>query len=151
MSSAITNNHTSYDCNHKPKHSKQPYTQEQVDWIRYKRDDCRWTWPSIRQKFPLYFTGVRGTVQCFSSRYYRDNRVPKVDGNWNLVTGEDGRPIYNLERVRERDTPDGRARDVPYRLVDKHPQRALEYSWVSEEHKHEAQRILQGGDRESSK
>jgi hypothetical protein len=48
--------------------------------------------------------------------------------------------------VRDRASPEGKQLGIPYFLVDKHPERALAYAWVSEAHKEDARRVLRGED-----
>ncbi|RDL34434.1 uncharacterized protein BP5553_07562 [Venustampulla echinocandica] len=120
------------------------YTREQTDWIRYMKEDCNVGWKFHASKFAQQFPDVRETNQGFSSRYYRDNTVPRPDENWNTIIGKDGKAELIIASVRSRSTPEGRALDIPYTLIEKHPERALQYSWVSEEHKAEARRIELG-------
>lgn len=120
------------------------YTREQIDWIRYMKEDCNVGWKHHSSKFALQFPDVRDSNQGFSSRYYRDNTVPRPDEDWNPVIGEDGKAEWITASVRSRSTPEGRALDIPYTLIEKHPNRALQYSWVSDEHKAEARRIELG-------
>jgi hypothetical protein len=47
-------------------------------------------------------------------------------------------------KVRKRTTPQGKVMDVPFKLVEKHPEAALKYVWVSEEHRAIARGILSG-------
>lgn len=126
----------------RPPHSNKAYTQEQVDWMRFFHDDLGNAWKSLPIKFQQQFaTETRDSDQCFSSRYYRDNQVPDHD-NWEPILGSDGRPRLMAAKVRQRQTPEGRALDIPYKLVEKHPERAITYSWVGRDHKETAREIL---------
>ncbi|CAG8960368.1 hypothetical protein HYFRA_00012443 [Hymenoscyphus fraxineus] len=126
----------------RPPHSNKAYTQEQVDWMRFFHDDLGNAWKSLPVKFQEEFsTETRDSDQCFSSRYYRDNQVPEHN-NWEPILGSDGRPRLMPAKVRQRQTPEGRALDIPYKLVEKHPERALTYSWVGRAHKEAARDIL---------
>ncbi|KAF4631422.1 hypothetical protein G7Y89_g6704 [Cudoniella acicularis] len=134
-----------------PTHSNRPYSPEAVDFIRYMKEDCGHKWDDVPELYYRQFVehaptkfNDRTTAQAFSSRYYRDDKAPMLDKNWNFIRLEDGRIKYRLAKVRERHTPEGKKEDIPYTLIDKHPDRAVTYSWVSEEHKAEAERILRG-------
>jgi hypothetical protein len=161
------------------KHSNQPYPLEQVDWIRYQKDDMGITWAPMLALFHQTFPDSRLSDKCLSCRYYRDNRVPMVE--WvrahpapasaasaqllllhpvvplgppppppprtpRLLHDDNGRIRWVAARVRDRESREGVALAVPYLLVDKHPERAVGYAWVSEEHKAVARRVLSGED-----
>ena len=60
-----------------------------------------------------------------------------------------GHLISVAMKTRDMNTDEGRKIDFPYTLVDKWPERVLEYDWlcpVREEHKERARRILDGDD-----
>ena len=99
----------------------------------------RQIWPEQRQ-----------SVQCLSSRYYRDNKVVQVDENGVPMFAPNGKPILIEAKVRNRTTPQGKLLDMPFTLVEKHPERACKYEWVKKEHKSVAGRILSGDLREST-
>jgi hypothetical protein len=124
----------------KPAHSNKAYTREQVDWIRYHKDDLNFGWKSLPTKFLKQFSDRRDTDQCFSSRYYRDNEVP-VHQNW-VIQREGGKPVMRACNVRKRNKPDGVLDDIPFKLVEKHPERALTYKWVSAKDKERADNII---------
>ncbi|KAH8653052.1 hypothetical protein BGZ60DRAFT_533248 [Tricladium varicosporioides] len=137
----------------KPGHSNRKYAVEEVCWIRYMKEDCGKAWKDFPRLYfiqflePLGITELpndRNTAQCFSSRYYRDNDRPAIDENGNYMIGSNGRVQLVPAKVRDRTTPEGKAQDIPYTLVEKHPERALMYSWVQEVHKEEARAILRG-------
>lgn len=126
----------------RPPHSNKAYTQEQVDWMRFFHDDLGNAWKSLPIKFQQQFaTETRDSDQCFSSRYYRDNQVPDHD-NWEPIMGSDGRPRFMAAKVRQRTTPEGRSLDIPYKLIEKHPERAITYPWVGQDHKKAAREII---------
>ncbi|KAG9246784.1 hypothetical protein BJ878DRAFT_416179 [Calycina marina] len=136
------------------------YTREQVDFCRYMKEDCNLSFAEIQILFQSRFTDVfRDSNQCFSSRVYRDNVVPQLDDNGkslsgNLLFDSKGKLLLTEAKVRDRTTPEGKEKCIPYTLVDKWPHRAIKYDWVSEEHKHIARLILQGvdpSDREGSR
>lgn len=124
-------------------------TPEQVDWIRYMKEDCKHAWKELPSLFALQFPDVHGygydsrtSDQCFSSRGYRDNRRPLINEEWNLILDDNGRVTWVEALVRERSTAEGMELDYPFTLVELHPERAAQYVWVSDEHKAMARRIL---------
>ncbi|TVY28463.1 hypothetical protein LHYA1_G003424 [Lachnellula hyalina] len=146
-SSADAGQHFKQPKPHKPPHSNKAYTPEQIDWIRYLKEDCKHKWKELPSLFALQFPGVYGydsrtSDQCFSSRGYRDNRRPLTDKDWNPILNENGKVTWVEALVRERSTSEGMELDYPFTLVELHPERAVQYEWVSEEHKAMARRIL---------
>ena len=107
---------------------------------------------------PLFFNQfperrANATHQILTARYYRDNERPELDefGRWGFHTK--GKFKGHLKMVpapcRQRNTAEGREIDFPYTLVDKWPEKVLEYKWkvpVLEEDKNRARRILAGDD-----
>ncbi|KAH8587296.1 hypothetical protein B0O99DRAFT_678179 [Bisporella sp. PMI_857] len=127
--------------------SNKPYTREQVDFIRYFKEDCRISFadlgPLFMKKFP---DTLRETDQCFSSRYYRANIVPRRDQNGRPTFDDEGKVVWDTVKIRSRYTLEGERLSIPYTLVDMYPWRAVKYNWVSEEHKRVASLILHGID-----
>lgn len=72
--------------------------------------------------------------------------VPMVDDHVHLMFDGRGKLRWLQAKVRDRSTPKGRALGIPYKLVDKHPERALLYDFVSEKDKELARQILAGND-----
>ncbi|KAK6599225.1 hypothetical protein H4I96_08429 [Botrytis cinerea] len=104
--------------------SNKAYSTEEVDFIRYHKEDLNKHWPEVLLCFRQHFREYqRESEQCLSSRYYRDNNI-KI-------------------KVRRRGTPAGRLEGIPYTLVQKHPERAMKYSWVSEHHRVEMKRLAE--------
>lgn len=113
-------------------HSNKPYTKEQVDCMRYLREDGnQLPWPVVLARFRMQFPefdDVDLSVQCLSSRLYRANKVPVCHSNGELVLDSNGKVMMVPAKVRDRNTPAGK--HAPYRLVDSHPDFALLYDWV---------------------
>lgn len=131
----------------RPHFSNKAYTREQVDFCRYMKVDCEMSFKDVMPLFQKRFPDVlRESTQCFSSRYYRDNVVPQLDKNGCLMFDEKGKLLVEEAQVRDRNTPEGKAKSVPFTLVDKWPHRAVTYDWVSKEHKAIARLILDGID-----
>jgi len=122
------------------------YLREQVDWIRYMKEDCHVCYNAMCAEFDKLWPAERKTAQCFSARLYRDNKIPRLDAQRRPMFDENGKLLLDDAKVRGRATIEGRVKGVPFTLVDKYPWRAVEYPWVSEEHKELARRILQGND-----
>ena len=131
----------------RPHFSNKAYTREQVDFCRYMKLDCEMSFEEVKMLFRERFPEVlRDSNQCFSSRYYRDNVVPRLDKNGGLMFDDKGKLLLEAVKVRDRNTPEGKAKCVPCTLIDRSPWRALTYDWVSKEHKALARSILDGND-----
>lgn len=120
------------------------------------KEDCKHAWKALPTLFAFQFPDEQGfdtriSDQCFSSRGYRDNRRPLVNEKWNLMFDEDGKVVMIDAKVRERSTAEGMALDYPFTLVELHPRLAIQYSWVSDEHKAMARKILMSPSLEGSK
>ncbi|CAD6444884.1 ccdda093-ef53-4298-9a89-ad62c5b8fb59 [Sclerotinia trifoliorum] len=126
--------------NRKRARSNKAYSIEEVDFIRYHKEDLNKTWDEILSFFKRYFVD-RDTEQSLSSRYYRDNCFKMYDADGRPMQDENGKIRTFSAKVRQRGTPAGREEALPYTLVQKHPERAMRYPWVSEQHKVEAQRL----------
>ncbi|APA15033.1 hypothetical protein sscle_14g098030 [Sclerotinia sclerotiorum 1980 UF-70] len=120
--------------------SNKAYSIEEVDFIRYHKEDLNKPWPEILSFFKRYFID-RDSEQSLSSRYYRDNCFKMYDADGRPMRDENGKIRMISAKVRQRGTPAGREEALPYTLVQKHPERAMRYPWVSEQHKVEARRL----------
>ena len=113
--------------------------------MRYHKEDLANVWLVVHSMFYQRFPdSERLSIACLTSRYYRDNRVPKVDANGEPVLDKNGKPITIKAKIRDRATPEGK--NIPYLFIEKHPEFALKYDWVRPEDKAVALRILQGLD-----
>jgi hypothetical protein len=122
------------------------YSEEQVDFCRYMKEDKEKKWDIVREAFQRRFPHEnRNSNQCLTSRYYRDNELPETDEQWRLRT-ENGKVVTTPAKVRDR-SAEG-TKDAPHKFVDKHPRRALKYNWVDEEDKERARAILKQDERE---
>jgi hypothetical protein len=111
--------------------------------MRYHREDLVLIWPQVHALFYATFPDTeRLSVPCITSRYYRDNVVPKLDASGDAVRDKNGKVVMIKAKVRDRVTAEGKTK--PYRFVDKHPEFALVYDWVKPKDKARALRILQG-------
>ncbi|KAF7857241.1 hypothetical protein EAF04_009482 [Stromatinia cepivora] len=128
--------------NKKKPRSNKAYSIEEVDFIRYYKDDLNKPWPEILSCFKRYFIDrQRDSEQSLSSRFYRDNCFKMYDANDRPMRDGNGKIIMISAKVRQRGTPAGREEALPFTLVQKHPERAMRYPWVSEQHKVEARRL----------
>lgn len=128
----------------KAPHSNIAYTEEQVDWIRYQKEDCKRTWDEMLELFRSTW-GFRTSRQCLSSRYYRDNVYRVVNDDDVQVYDAEGKPEYYPVKVRERKLPEIITAGLAYLFVDKDPEKALGYTWVSPEHKELAKKTIYSG------
>ncbi|PBP15941.1 hypothetical protein BUE80_DR013290 [Diplocarpon rosae] len=127
--------------------SNRPYTQEQVHWLRYHNEDCDLSYGEMFRLWGRQFphpSDARGDGQNFSSRLYRDHKVPAMDAHGEPTWDARGKPRYIECKVRQRTDP--AQMDIPFKLVEKHPEWALYWSWVRPADKAIARRILAGQD-----
>lgn len=134
--------HSQSVSNSKSRDRKRIYSTEEVDFIRYCKDDLHKHWPQVQSCFRHQFVErQRDSEQCLSSRYYRDNCLNMYDENGEPIRDENGKIKTISAKVRGRGTPAGRLEGLPYTLVQKHPERSIRYSWVSDQHKAEARQL----------
>ena len=123
-----------------------PYNPVQVDWIRYHKEDLAMPYKLMGEPFARLWPGEFKTEHCFSARLYRNNEVPRVDADFRPVYDDNGEPIMESAKMREMKSPAGKARGIPFSLVERFPWRAVEYAWVSDESKAVARAIMEGKD-----
>lgn len=68
--------------------------------------------------------------------------MPLLDEDGELVFDSNSKVVMIPAKVRGRNTGEGK--QIPYLLIDMHPDFALVYDWVKPEDKLKATRILQG-------
>ncbi|KAF8857154.1 hypothetical protein BDZ45DRAFT_674953 [Acephala macrosclerotiorum] len=125
----------------KPTFSNEAYPQEQVHWMRYQKIDANVKWPAIEAEFPIKFNQDRTVTQGgLSSRYYRDNVMPRIDKDGKIMYDSSGKALGLDMKVRSKDVGD--CKGAPWTFVERHPWMALEYEWVSVEHKKIAAKIV---------
>jgi hypothetical protein len=109
------------------------------------KDDCMESWREMLVLWRIQFPNdQRESDQCLSSRYYRDNKAPQVNQDGNPIVRPNNKAVMFSAKVRNRTTPQGKAMDVPFKFVEKHPEAALTYAWVSEDNKKIARKIISG-------
>ena len=109
------------------------------------KEDCAKSWKEMLVLWHLQFPDdPRESDQCLSSRQYRDNKALEVNQDGNPIVGPNGKAVMFCAKVRSRTTPQGKAMDVPFKFVEKHPEAALTYAWVSEDDKEIARKIISG-------
>lgn len=123
-----------------------PYNPAQVDWIRYSKVDLGLSYKAMGKRFAMLWPGESKTEHCFSARFYRDNYVPRIGADGQVVRDDKGEAIMEPAKMRDHKTAAGKERCVPYSLVERYPWRALEYPWVSRKSKVLAQEIMDGKD-----
>ncbi|SPO01069.1 uncharacterized protein DNG_03816 [Cephalotrichum gorgonifer] len=106
------------------------YTTEQVDFTLYFRVDKKLSWqeviPAYERQFPS--EGSNRTRPGLQGCLYRENlSIPVLDENGDLTFTEEGNMKVRMLKVREQKDKIG--------LLDRYPNRAIDYSWVSEEDK----------------
>lgn len=120
--------------------AKIPCTREQLHWIRFQKEDCALTYPTMlplwRRRWPS--TG-RTTICSLNSALHRDNVTPLYDKHGNLVIADRKLLIVSSKKNEVRARRDN---VIPFTLVERHPEEALKYSWVPEEHKQMARRLI---------
>lgn len=114
--------------------------REQVDWIRYMREDCYLSFGNIASLFNMNWPDEQISSEDIKKWLSLGNRIPAVD--------QHNEPQFNskhsliLRNLKKSDY----AKGVPISLVDRCPWRAIWYPWVIEEHKNRAKGIVQGTD-----
>jgi hypothetical protein len=124
-------------------HNNKKYTSEQVHRMRYEKEDCHKQFETIFQHWNYWYSlpgEKRESLDCLNSRYYRDNIIPALTSDGELVYGKSGKVVWVDHKVRDRSTVEGK--DIPFTLVEKHPVWCLVYPWVSPEHKLAAQKVI---------
>ncbi|KAK1727369.1 uncharacterized protein BDZ83DRAFT_717886 [Colletotrichum acutatum] len=119
------------------------YTIQQVDFIDYFRVDHHLSWKEVEAKYASVFPedaakGHKRGPQGLQGVYYRKNKqIPATDPNNLLVFDEDDNPKTFQCDVREQ----GKKMNNSIGLLGMHPERAITYAWVSEEHKRQYDKL----------
>ncbi|KAF6842457.1 hypothetical protein CMUS01_03101 [Colletotrichum musicola] len=119
------------------------YTIQQVDFIDYFRVDHHLSWKEVEAKYASIFPedaakGHKRGPQGLQGVYYRKNKqIPATDQNNLFIFDEDDNPRTFQCDVREQ----GKKMNNSIGLLAMHPERAITYSWVSEEHKRQYEKI----------
>ncbi|KAK2011451.1 hypothetical protein LZ32DRAFT_336963 [Colletotrichum eremochloae] len=119
------------------------YTIQQVDFIDYFRVDHHLSWKEVEAKYAAVFPedaakGHKRGPQGLQGVYYRKNKqIPATDTNNLLVFDEDDNPKTFQCDVREQ----GKKMNNSIGLLGMHPERAITYPWVSEEHKRQYEKL----------
>ncbi|KAK1598516.1 uncharacterized protein LY79DRAFT_665712 [Colletotrichum navitas] len=119
------------------------YTIQQVDFIDYFRVDHHLSWKEVEAKYAAVFPedaakGHKRGPQGLQGVYYRKNKqIPVTDPNNLLVFDEDDNPKTFQCDVREQ----GKKMNNSIGLLGMHPERAITYPWVSEEHKRQYEKL----------
>ncbi|OLN94039.1 hypothetical protein CCHL11_03411 [Colletotrichum chlorophyti] len=119
------------------------YTIQQVDFIDYFRVDHHLSWKEVEAKYASVFPedaakGHKRGPQGLQGVYYRKNKqIPATDANNLLIFDDDDNPKTFQCDVREQ----GKKMNNSIGLLGMHPERAITYSWVSEEHKRQYEKL----------
>ncbi|WYZ40544.1 hypothetical protein EsH8_IV_000885 [Colletotrichum jinshuiense] len=119
------------------------YTIQQVDFIDYFRVDHHLSWKEVEAKYAAVFPedaakGHKRGPQGLQGVYYRKNKqIPATDPNNLLVFDEDDNPKTFQCDVREQ----GKKMNNSIGLLGMHPERAISYSWVTDEHKRQFEKL----------
>lgn len=118
----------SYPAGHTRNNRK--YTAEQVDFICYFHVDQKLNWNDVTQRYKAQFRSEESrTPSGLQGSYYRGNlQLPVTDNNNDLMFHEDG--SLQVKTVKVRDQAGNKIG-----LLDRYPNRAIEYPWVYEEDK----------------
>lgn len=126
---------------HKPKPRKSPnyplghtrnnrkYTAEQVDFICYFHVDKKLNWNEVKEAYGRQFPSEGSRTESgLQGSYYRCNlQVPVTDHNNDLIFRDGVLQVKTLKVREQGGTRVG--------LLDRYPNRALEYPWVHDEDK----------------
>jgi hypothetical protein len=124
----------------KSAHSNVKYTVEEVHFIQYMRDDKNMQWQDIVEPFNLQFPSHyrdKGALEC---RYYRAQFFPVLDPDGNPVFEANGEVAMTNIKVRDRKCQGEHFKQC-LKLIDRCPQKVLEYSWTAEVDRQAARRI----------
>jgi len=124
----------------KSAHSNVKYTAEEVHFIQYMRDDRNTQWQDIVEPFNLQFPSHyrdKGALEC---RYYRAQFFPVLDPEGNPVFEENGEVAMTNIKVRDRKCQGEHFKQC-LKLVDRCPQKVLEYSWTADVDRQRARSI----------
>ncbi|KAF9874072.1 hypothetical protein CkaCkLH20_08444 [Colletotrichum karsti] len=119
------------------------YTIQQVDFIDYFRVDHHLSWKEVEAKYASVFPedaakGHKRGPQGLQGVYYRKNKqIPATDQNNLFIFDEDDNPRTFQCDVREQ----GKKMNNSIGLLAMHPERAINYSWVSDEHKRQFEKV----------
>ncbi|KAL4403301.1 hypothetical protein CABS03_15333 [Colletotrichum abscissum] len=114
-----------------------PYTIEQIDFIAYFRDDLRLPWKTVEEQFAVVFPrdvnrGHRRRAPGLQGIYYRqNNRSSKQDSDGFLMLDSTDGSFASKRRCWGR----GGKTTGSNGLLATHPERGVNYAWVSVEHK----------------
>lgn len=106
------------------------YTREQVDFICYHHVDKKKPWDEVRDAYTSHFTAeANRTMSGLQGSFYRQNLViPVTDHNDDLIFDEDGTLQVKTFKVRDQS-------GCRIGLLNRYPDRAIEYDWVDEQDK----------------
>ncbi|KAK8088056.1 hypothetical protein PG997_003017 [Apiospora hydei] len=122
-------------------HCNKPYPWEQTCWIRYHFEDLKQPWTVVEELFDEAFQDpdFERTRQGLQGSFYRQNKMlPHLDQVSERYIGMPNGHIA-LEIVKKRDQK--HRREGFFNFVNLYPEWAVQFSWVSEEHKQDAARL----------
>ncbi|KAK6841420.1 hypothetical protein PG987_002280 [Apiospora arundinis] len=123
-------------------HCNKPYPWEQTCWIRYQVEDLKKPWTLVEELFDAKFPDpdFERTRQGLQGSFYRQNKMlPHLDEETERYVGMPNGHI-ELEVVKKRHQKN--RREGFFNFVNLYPEWAVVYTWVSDEHKQEAERLL---------
>lgn len=122
------------------RHINQKYSTEEGDWIIYAMHEEGLKWNACKEAFARRFgTTPHRSVQGLQAWYYRMNgRIPVWDADgWLCFDNEDEiEPKYVAIKCRSRDAVGSSSEQLG--LIQRYPERAIQYDWVGIEHKYKA-------------
>ncbi|GJC90460.1 hypothetical protein ColLi_13298 [Colletotrichum liriopes] len=112
------------------------YTTQQIDFIDYFRVDRQFSWKKVEDEYAAIFpedaaNGYKRGPQGLQGVYYRKNKqIPATDKN-DVLLFDDNNNVKTLRREVRKQW----RMHKPIGLLQMHPERAINYAWVTEEHK----------------
>lgn len=121
------------------------YTIEQKDFVDYwriDRHDRETPWEDVVREYNTLFRGPTRGSGGLQSAWYRENKkIPITDPDGLLLFDENDEPRTTEVPVR---AAKGRLHSIKaIGLLSTHPERAIEYPWVTREHKRKIWKIGQ--------
>ncbi|KAK2005259.1 hypothetical protein LZ32DRAFT_546439, partial [Colletotrichum eremochloae] len=118
------------------------YTTEQIDFIDYFRVDHQLSWKDVEVIYAAAFPedaakGYKRGPQGLQGVYYRKNKqIPATDQSGHLLFDNNNNLETLQSAVREQAMS-----QKPIGLLQMHPERAINYAWVTDEHKSQCKKI----------
>jgi hypothetical protein len=117
------------------------YNRQQMDFLRYHRVDCQWSWAAIEDEFHSIWKEHQHPVQPLNTRH-DTSKVKALPSHW-IPRIIEGVPYVESISKGKSDVTWGETLYFPHKLIELFPHHVWRYSWVSIEDKEKACRIME--------